>query len=276
MRTSSNDQCSKRKSDFEKDSKKRGDSCFSRDENRKLYIIGIGPGDIEQMSLKAYRQLQEVEVIAGYKTYINLINEIIKDKQTIFSTGMKKEKERALKAIEFVRQGKDVAVISSGDPGIYGMAGLVLELLEKKDIESKPEIIPGITAGNAAAASLGAPLMHDFVVISLSDLLTPWSVIEKRLHKAGEGDFVVVLYNPSSKKRKNQIIQARKIMLKYKKSATPVGIVRNAKRGQEEIKNSNLEDMLDNKIDMLTTVIIGNSKTKNYNDLMITPRGYEL
>ena len=228
------------------------------------------------MSVKGYQLLQKVKVIVGYKTYINLIENLISEEQKIFSTGMGKEKKRVKKAIDFVQNGKSTALISSGDPGIYGMAGLALEFIKKYNIDIDLEIVPGITAGSAAAASLGAPLMHDFAVISLSDLLTPWEVIEKRLHKAAAGDFVIVLYNPRSKNRKKQIIKAQKIMLDYKEPTTPVGIVRNVKRGKEKIAVSNLKNMLEHKINMLTTVIIGNNHTMSYNDFMITPRGYKL
>ncbi|MFW6279327.1 MAG: precorrin-3B C(17)-methyltransferase [Bacillota bacterium] len=228
------------------------------------------------MSLKAYNLLQKVEVIVGYKTYIELIQDLISPRQTTFTTGMTKEIERVEKALEFVQQKKQVAVISSGDPGVYGMAGLVLEMIDKKQLKIDLEVVPGITAANAAAASLGAPLMHDYAVISLSDLLTPWTVIEKRLKQAAEADFVVALYNPRSKKRQKQLSQARQIMLEYKSSDTPVGIVRRAKWGAEEIIRTTLGKMPENKVDMLTTVIIGNQETRLTEDFIITPRGYRL
>lgn len=228
------------------------------------------------MSLKAYRLLKNVDVIVGYKRYVELIDELLSEEQEVYTTGMRGEVERAKKAIELTRGGRRVAVISSGDPGVYGMAGLVLELINKEGREIPIEILPGITAANAAASSLGAPLMHDYAVISLSDLLTPWPVIEKRLKKAAEGDFIVALYNPGSKKRVDQIKKARKIFLQYKEPATPVGIVRRAKRGKEEVVITNLEQMLEHRIDMFTTVIIGNSNTFTTEDLMITPRGYRI
>ena len=241
-----------------------------------MYVIGIGPGDIEQMSLRAYRLLQEVDVVVGYQTYIELVSEITTDEQEIISTGMGSEVERSQRAIELTRQGRQVALISSGDPGVYGMAGLALELTEKREQNIPLEVIPGISAANAAAASLGAPLMHDYAVISLSDLLTPWEVIEDRLIKAAKSDFVIALYNPKSKQRKEQIKWAQEIFLQYRDADTPVGIVRSAKRGTEELESTTLEQMLDFEINMLTTVIIGNSETYSSEDLIITPRGYQL
>jgi precorrin-3B C17-methyltransferase len=242
----------------------------------KIFVVGIGPGDIEHMSLKAYHTIKNADVIVGYRTYLKIIEELISSEQEVYSTGMRGEIERTEKAIEYALKGKGVAFISSGDPGVYGMAGLLLEKISSEDINIETEVIPGITSANAAAASLGAPLMHDYALISLSDLLTPWEKIAERLHKAAESDFVIVLYNPRSKKRIKQLKIARDILLKYKNSKTPVGIVKNAKRGQEEIIITNLEDILEHKIDMLTTVIIGNSKTFVINDKMITPRGYKL
>ena len=235
------------------------------------------------MSLKAYNLLQEVEVVAGYTTYIELIDSLLTSSQQIIKTGMGQEKERAETAINLARQGKEVAVVSSGDPGIYGLAGLVLEMLSSKKLNIEVEVIPGITAATAAASSLGAPLMHDQAIISLSDLLTPWEIIEDRLYKAAAGDFITTLYNPRSKTRTEQIKQAQKIFLQHRKPTTPVGIVRSARRGSEEITFSDLADMLDQPIDMLTTVIIGNSETfveENFMyteaGVMITPRGYDL
>ena len=245
--------------------------------------MGIGPGDIEQMSLKAYRLLQDVDVIAGYTTYIDLIKPLISSSQQVIETGMGREKERAETAINLARQGYETAVVSSGDPGIYGMAGLVLEMLSSKNIRIETEVIPGITAEAAAASRLGAPLMHDQAIISLSDLLTPWEKIEDRLNKAAAGDFITALYNPSSKKRTEHIKQAQKIFLEHRKDTTPVGIVRSVSRDSEQITLTDLANMLDQQIDMLTTVIIGNSETfieenifYTENGAMITPRGYDL
>ncbi len=238
-------------------------------------MVGIGPGNLEQMSFKAHRTVREADVIIGYKTYVDLIRELI-DNQEVIDSGMTREVERSLLAIDKALTGAKVAIISSGDAGIYGMAGIVLELVVKGGHDLEVEIIPGISSANAAAASLGAPLMHDFVTISLSDLLTPWEVIEKRLHFAAQGDFVVNLYNPMSKKRTEQIKIARDIMLRYKAGETPVGIVRNAKRGDEVITITTLEKMLDHPIDMFSVIIIGNSETFSSGGFMITPRGYKV
>ena len=245
-------------------------------DTNQLFVVGLGPGNIEQMSRRAYHVLKEVEVIVGYKTYIGLIDEMIREDQQVYTSGMRKEQERAEKALELANQGNRVAIISSGDTGVYGMAGLVLELLEKGNYQVKTEIIPGITAANAAASLLGAPLMHDYAVISLSDLLTPWKQIEKRLKSAAKADFITALYNPRSSKRTEQIKIARKIYLNYHSGDTPVGIVRNAGRENEETIITDLSKMLEEKIDMLTTVIIGNSETYVTGDRIITPRGYNL
>lgn len=217
--------------------------------------------------------LIDAEVIIGYSTYVHLIQPFLEGKETI-SSGMMKEVDRAKKACDLTLQGKQVVVVSSGDPGVYGMAGLVLEVAQPLGIQV--EVIPGVTAANAAAAVLGAPLMHDFAVISLSDLLTPWEVIEKRLQAAGDGDFIVVLYNPASKKRRNQIIRAREILLMYRDSKTPVGIVRNLYREGQEVVISSLENMLKQDIDMFTTVMVGNSQTYVREGKIITPRGYPI
>jgi len=229
------------------------------------------------MSLRAYNVLKEAEVIIGYKTYVDLLDDLVEGKE-IISSGMTREVERSLLAIEMAAAGKYVAVVSSGDPGIYGMAGITLELLEKEKMSDRlaVEIIPGITSANAAASSLGAPLMHDFAVISLSDLLTPWEVIERRLAAAAQADFVTVLYNPVSKKRTEQIKKAREIFLRYKSPSTPVGIVRNAKRGDEEVIKTDLEHFLEYPIDMFTVVLIGNRQSYRTARFMITPRGYNV
>lgn len=229
------------------------------------------------MSLRAYKVIKESEIIIGYKTYIELIGDLVEGKEVI-SSGMTKEVERCQMAIDMAAEGRYVVIVSSGDPGIYGMAGITLELLEKYKGDNKPEveIVPGISSANAAAASLGAALMHDFSVVSLSDLLTPWEAIEKRLNAAAQADFVTVIYNPVSKKRTEQIKKTREIFLKYRQPSTPVGIVRNAKRGNEEITRTDLEHFLEFPIDMFTVVLIGNSHTYNTEEFMITPRGYKV
>ncbi len=235
-------------------------------------MVGLGPGDRDLLAPAALEAIRIADVVVGYKTYLDLIEDLLKDKEVV-SSGMRREIDRSKTAIELAQQGKIVAVVSSGDPGVYGMAGIVLEMA--KDIV-EVEVVPGVTAATAAAAALGAPLMHDFAVISLSDLLTPWVKIMTRLEAAGLGDFVVVLYNPKSKGRQTHIETAREILLWHKDPETPVGIVRCAKRGKEEVVITTLKDMLKEEIDMLTTVIIGNSQTKIENGKMVTPRGYQV
>ncbi|MFZ5647315.1 MAG: precorrin-3B C(17)-methyltransferase [Bacillota bacterium] len=240
-------------------------------------MVGIGPGAPDLLSPRALNALKTARVVVGYKTYIEIIKDLVKDKEVI-STGMTREVERCAAAIDKAASGLDVAFVSSGDPGVYGMAGLVLEMLDRDGLTGQidVEIIPGITSATASAAKLGAPLMHDFVVISLSDLLTPWEVIERRLSAAAQGDFVVVLYNPASHKRVDHILRAREIMSKHKPGGTPVGIVRNADREDEEIIVTDLENMVNYKIDMLSTVIIGSNSTKKLGQYMVTPRGYKI
>lgn len=244
----------------------------------KLYVVGIGPGNSEHITPRAKRVIERSDIIVGYNTYLELIPDLIADKE-IFSTGMTQEIDRCRKAVELALSGKRVAVISGGDPGIYAMAGLVFEILraeEQKRASALPvEIIPGISALNAAAARLGAPLMHDFVSISLSDRLTPWDVIEKRLNAAAMADFVIVIYNPRSKGRVEHFSRAVEIVSRYRRSETPVGIVRGAMRASENVAVTTLEEVLSHDIDMQTTVIIGNSGTFVWNSRMITPRGYE-
>ncbi|MCL5057994.1 MAG: precorrin-3B C(17)-methyltransferase [Actinobacteria bacterium] len=240
-------------------------------------MVGIGPGSVDLMSPRALESLSKASVIVGYKTYIDLLGDLVEGKEVI-STGMTREIERSAAAIERACAGYDVAFVSSGDPGVYGMAGLVLEMADRDQLSGKIdiEIIPGITSATASAARLGAPLMHDFTVISLSDLLTPWETIEKRLRAAAGGDFVVVLYNPASHRRVDQITRAREILLEHKSPGTPVGIVRNADREDEEVVITDLDNMLKYNIDMLSTVIVGNSATKRLGDFMVTPRGYRI
>lgn len=241
-------------------------------------MVGIGPGDIEHLSYKAYRTLREAEVIVGYDTYIELIREIISPGQEIVSTGMTQELARCTEAIKYAAAGKKVAVVSGGDAGIYGMAGVVLELIYKMRVQEKVayEVIPGISAVNAAAASLGAPLMHDFAVISLSDLLTPWEKIKERVAYAARGDFVLALYNPKSTKRVWQIEEVREILLKYRSAHTPVGIVRNAKRANEQTIVTNLDEFTGQPIDMFSLVLIGNTQTYVLDGKIVTPRGYQI
>ncbi|XJZ29061.1 precorrin-3B C(17)-methyltransferase [Bacillota bacterium Lsc_1132] len=244
----------------------------------KLLVIGFGPGDGKHITERAKEAIQESDIIIGYKTYVDLIKGLIAEKQ-IISTGMTEEVNRAQEAVKQAELGKKVAVISSGDAGVYGMAGLVYEVLIekgwKKESGVEVEIIPGISAINSCAALLGAPIMHDACTISLSDHLTPWELIEKRIEAAAQADFVIALYNPKSGKRTRQIMEAQKILLKYRSAETPVGLVKSAYRDSQNVVITNLKEMLDYEIGMLTTVIIGNSSTFFYDNLMITPRGYQ-
>lgn len=243
----------------------------------KITVIGIGPGSLDDMTLRAHKAIEKADTIAGYNTYIKLIESLLAGKK-IIGTGMMQEIDRCTMALAEACKGHDVAVVSSGDAGVYGMAGLVLELLLQKPAEERPQvaIIPGVSAVNAAAAILGAPLMHDFAVISLSDLLTPWDLIKKRAAFAAQGDFVIALYNPKSRKRVEHIEEIREILLKYKPANTPVGIVRGATRNNESVVISDLANFTKEEIDMFSLVIIGNSNTYSKNNLMITPRGYKL
>jgi precorrin-3B C17-methyltransferase len=244
----------------------------------KLLIVGFGPGNFEHITERAKEALQESDMIIGYKTYVELIQGLLSNQQVI-STGMTEEVTRAQEAVKQAEQGKKVAVISSGDAGVYGMAGLVYEVLVEKGWSRKDgveiEIIPGISAINSCASLLGAPVMHDACTISLSDHLTPWTLIEKRIEAAASADFVIALYNPKSGRRTRQIAEAQRILLQYRSPDTPVGLVKSAYRDRQNIVITNLKEMLEHEIGMLTTVIIGNSSTFLYDDLMITPRGYQ-
>ncbi|PNU18843.1 cobyric acid synthase CobQ [Geothermobacter hydrogeniphilus] len=243
----------------------------------KLYIVGLGPGDSEHMTPAARAALERAEVVTGYNTYLELIPDLVAGKET-FSTGMRQETERCREALRRAADGATVALVCSGDAGIYGMAGLVLELQQAEGPEQvEIEIVPGVSAVQAAAARLGAPLMHDFAVISLSDLLTDWSAIVRRLEAAAGTDFVIALYNPKSRGRAGQIEQARQILLRHRDPATPVGIVRNACREGEVVTVSDLASFTDETIDMFSLVIIGNPATfVDRRGRMVTPRGYRL
>ncbi len=226
------------------------------------------------MTLAASEVLAKAEVIIGYKTYLELIPEFLAGKEVI-SSEMMKEVDRCRTALETAASGKQVALVSGGDPGIYAMAGLVFEMAREAAYDCPIEIIPGLAAINSCAARLGAPLMHDFAAISLSDLLTPWEVIEKRLEAVAQADFVTAIYNPRSKRRTEQIIRAQQIFLTCRDPKTPVGIVTAATRHNEKIVITTLDHMCDQEIGMQSTVIIGNSQTFTWKDLMITPRGYD-
>ena len=287
MRSRGNTGCSKRNPG--------GSQADNPERNRShrpksLYIVGIGPGDLRYLTQRAADVLTEIDAVVGYTTYIDLIRPLVSDKQ-IVSTGMTKEVQRVESAINLALGGQSCAIVSSGDPGIYAMAGLVFETCNAKNIRVAPlpqfdgsiqrqsdimyvEIIPGIPALSAGAALLGAPLTHDFAVISLSDLLTPWEMIERRLEAAAQADFVIVLYNPKSKKRIWQLEKAQQIILNYRDKHTPVGIVTRAMRVGQHVDIISLENLNTADVNMQTTVFIGSSASRHYLDFMYTPRGY--
>ncbi|HBV68650.1 MAG TPA: precorrin-3B C(17)-methyltransferase [Clostridiales bacterium] len=236
-----------------------------------IYVIGIGPGSQEAMTFEAMEAIEKSDVIVGYKTYIDLIRNLVSNKE-IVSNGMKQEIDRVKKAVEISGTGKTVAVISSGDAGVYGMAGLVLEMANGEDVN----VISGITASTAAAAVLGAPLMHDFCHISLSDLLTPLELIYKRVELAAQADFVICIYNPRSKGRPEYLKNSFEIMKKYKSGSTPVGVVHNVYRDNQEINICTLDTIDFEIVDMTSIVIVGNSSTYIKDNKMITKRGYHL
>lgn len=238
----------------------------------KLYVIGIGPGEYEQMTLKAIHAMEKSEVIIGYTVYVDLVKEHFPGKEFL-TTPMKKEVDRCVMAFEEAKKGKVVSMICSGDAGVYGMSGLMYEVgVNYPEVEL--EIIPGVTAATGGAAVLGAPLIHDFCLISLSDLLTPWEKIEARLLAAAQADFVVCLYNPSSKKRSDYLQKACDLMMQYKSPETVCGIVSYIGRDGEHYEVMDLKTLRDTKVDMFTTVWVGNSQTKEINGKMVTPRGY--
>lgn len=249
--------------------------CGTRRDSRlkKIYVVGIGPGDRNQMTQRALDAIAESEVIVGYDCYVSLIGDLADNKE-IYSSGMKREKERCAKAIEYALLGKTTAVISSGDAGVYGMAGIVYELAAKHP-ELEIEVVPGITAACSGAAVAGAPLVHDFAVISLSDLLTPWDKIEKRIRLTAQADFVICIYNPSSKKRADYLSKACGYMLEYKDKSTPCAYIENIGRDGERCTVCTLEELAHAKTNMFTTVIVGNSETKVINGKLVTPRGYK-
>jgi precorrin-2 C(20)-methyltransferase len=244
----------------------------------KLYIVGFGPGSHDHLTFKAKAAIDDAQVIIGYRTYVELVKELIKGKE-IFYTGMKEELDRARRAVDLAWSGKRVALISSGDAGIYGMAGPALECLKERGWTRgcglEVEVVPGVTALSSCAALLGAPIAHDFCAVSLSDLLTPWEVIAKRIEAAAAADYVVVLYNPRSGRRTRHIVETREILLKHRSPGTPVGIVKGAGREGQRVVVTTLEEMLDHEIGMLTTIVIGSSTTFSWEKMMVTPRGYQ-
>ena len=239
----------------------------------KIYVVGIGPGAYDQMTGRAIRALNESDVIIGYTVYVDLVKEYFAGKE-FMTTPMKKEVDRCVLAFEEAKKGRTVSMICSGDAGVYGMAGLMYEVGENyPDVELT--IIPGVTAATGGAAVLGAPLIHDFCLISLSDLLTPWEKIEARLLAAAQADFVVCLYNPSSRKRKDYLQKACDLMMKYKSPDTVCGTVAQIARDGEIAQVMTLKELRDTEVDMFTTVFVGNSQTKNIGGRMVTPRGYK-
>ena len=239
----------------------------------KIYVVGIGPGEYEQMTLKAIHALEASDVIIGYTVYVDLVRDHFPGKE-FMTTPMKKEVDRCVIAFEEAQKGKTVSMICSGDAGVYGMAGLMYEVgVRYPNVEL--EIIPGVTAALGGGAVLGAPLIHDFCLISLSDLLTPWEKIEKRLLAASEADLSICLYNPSSKKRHDYLMKACDLMMQYKSPETVCGIVGNIAREGEFSRVMTLKELRDTQVDMFTTVFVGNSQTKEINGKMVTPRGYK-
>ncbi|WP_460192673.1 precorrin-3B C(17)-methyltransferase [Thermosynechococcus sp. FA-CM-4201] len=240
-----------------------------------LSLIGTGPGALDQLTLAARSALLAADILVGYGLYLELLAPLRRAGQMVAAYAITQERQRAQAAIDLAQWGLNVAVVSSGDCGIYGMAGLVLELLAEAGISDLPvEVLPGVSAVNAAAARLGAPLMHDFCTISLSDRLTPWPVIKKRLRAAAEADFVTALYNPRSRDRQQQLVDAKAIFLAYRSPQTPVAIVRAAYRPEEHITLTTLGAFAPETVDMFSLVLIGNASTRRFHDWLITPRGY--
>jgi precorrin-3B C17-methyltransferase len=249
----------------------------------KLYVVGLGPGSHDHMTYRAKQVIEESEVIIGYDTYVSLVEDLIAGKE-VYRYAMTQEVDRANQAIDLAEKGRIVSVVSSGDPGIYGMVGLIYEILAQKGWNRHDnnnssiyvECVPGVSSLNSCAALVGSPLMTDFAVVSMSDLLVPWEIIVKRVEAAAMGDYVTVIYNPASKKRVHQLRDTREIFLKYRKPDTPIAIVKGAYRESQELVVTTLERMLEHQdmLGMITTVIVGNSSTFNYEGMMINPRGY--
>lgn len=247
---------------------------FRENMEKKIYVIGIGPGGSQYMTPQAKQLIKDSDVVVGYTVYVDLVRDLCEGK-VVRDTAMKKEVDRCKIALDYAVKGKTVAFVCSGDAGVYGMAGLMSEVaVERPDVEVIT--IPGITAACSGAAVLGAPLIHDFAVISLSDLLTPWDTIEKRINMAADADFVICMYNPKSKKRRDYIDKAADMISKYKSWDTPCGYVKNIGRPGEDGVVCTLKDLKENdEIDMFTTVFVGNSSTKVINGKLVTPRGYK-
>lgn len=240
----------------------------------KIYVVGLGPGGRDQMTQRAIDALEACDVITGYNVYIDLIKDMFAHKQ-LMKNGMRKEVDRCQKTLEIALEGKTVAIISSGDAGVYGMAGIMCQVAADHP-EIEIEVVPGITAACSGAAVLGAPLIADFCLISLSDLMTPWEKIAKRLDCASQADFCIALYNPSSKTRYDYLQKACDIMLKNQPASIPAGIVRNIGREGQAYELTTLGELRDKKVDMFSTVIIGNTQSQVINGRIVTPRGYKL
>lgn len=245
--------------------------------NGKIMLVGLGPGSHDHLTARARAAIAEADTVIGYATYIRLVADLLDGKEVV-KKGMTEELDRAVEALERARQGRKVALISSGDAGVYGMAGPTFDVLFQSgwtpDSDIEVEIVPGASALNTCAALVGAPLTHDFCAISLSDLLTPWPVIARRLAAAAAADFVVALYNPKSGRRTGQIVEAQRLFLRHRAPATPVAVVKSAYRPKQRIEFTTLDQMAEAEIGMLSTVLIGNSNTYIRNGLMVTPRGY--
>lgn len=237
----------------------------------KLYVIGIGPGGLEHMTLRAKEAIEESNIVVGYNKYIDMIKPLVENKE-LFSTGMRGEEARCRKALELSKEDNTVALISTGDSGIYGMAGLILQMQKDENVE----IITGVTASSAAGSVVGAPLMHDNCNISLSDLMTPYELIKKRVRNAADADMIISLYNPRSKGRPHYLREAIEIIKEYRDLNTPVAVVRHALRDGQEYKLFNLENFDEEVVDMFSIVIVGNSQSLIKEGKFITPRGYNV
>ena len=247
---------------------------FKKMKNGKIYVAGIGPGNEADVTPAVAQALRDSDVIVGYKYYFRFVEPFLKQGTECVDTGMKRERDRAQQAFELAEQGKTVCVISSGDSGIYGMAPLIWEMKRERGSDIEIEVLPGISAFQKAASLLGAPIGHDFCVISLSDLMTPWELIEKRIIAAAQADFVTAIYNPKSNERYWQLYRLKELFLKERSFDTPVGYVRQAGRDEEAVSVTTLADFDPEQVDMFTVVLIGNSQSYNWNGTMITPRGY--
>ncbi len=242
-----------------------------------LFVVGIGPGGRSHMTLRAMEALEAAEVVVGYTPYIELLGDLVGEREVV-ATGMTREVDRCRRAVELALEGRPVAVVSTGDAGVYGMAGLVLELLAERDPAGTVavEVVPGVSAVHAAASLLGAPLMTDFAVVSLSDLLTPWEAIRGRLEAAAAADFVVALYNPRSRKRVRHLEEACALLARHRPGDTPAGVVRHALRPGQSVHLTTLAEVPRCEVDMMSVVVVGNRATRRLGPWLVTPRGYRL